>query len=745
MRLYQRFRLAILMAGLLRGQSADISGYIFDPSGRPVSGATVACGDSRAETLADGSFHLTGFSACEASITLEGFANQTASLSGSNNRVVLSLAGLTENVVVSATRGEISVEQAGIAANIITADDLKLRQFPFVLDILRETPGAQIVKTGRYGGTTSAFTRGAPNNGTLVLLDGIPLNQPGDFANLANLMTTGVDRIEFVRGPESALFGAQASAGVIQLFSKRGDPESTIPHGSLSYERGSFQTDRWAGNLSGGAGERFDYSLSGEQFHNAGEYPNDFYRNTTGIADLGFRFSPSTELRGIFRGLDSTVGLPNRVGYGIFDFDEHLTDRGYTTGLSLSDMRGRNYFQKISGAYNWERTIDINPQTDGPYSVAALVRDVPRPVPRVYLVALLDPKRLPAPGQIPAGERVVSRTTTLFGSAPSASIVSRGDFNYQGAWAQSSGSLVFGYDFERQGGVISNRDVSRLNNGFFANEQYTFFKRLSLSVGARLEQSTIFGSEFTPRGAASLQVLGERGYLSSFLVRTSAGRGVREPSLLDSFAKESSFVGNPSLRLEKTNSYEAGALAEWFHRRLRTEISAFRNSFRDLIVFVSSPNPLIGTWANVDAAYARGFEFSAQARLWRSIQLSGQHTLLWSRVVNSSTPQSLSNGIGQELGRRPHNSSSLSLTIAPARWSFQITAWYFGEHQEQSDLFGVNRAPGYWGSMASGSYRLSRRVVPFLRVENIANSLYQEVLGYNNLSRSIRGGARLEW
>jgi vitamin B12 transporter len=743
--LYKRFRLAILMAGLLKGQSADISGYIFDPSGRPVSGATVTCGDSSTQTQTDGSFHLGGSSTCQATITGEEFSPQTASLSGSNNRIALTLAGLAQSVVVSATRGETSVEQAGVAANIITADDLKQRQFPFVLDILREMPGTQVVKTGRYGGTTSVFTRGAPNNGTLVLLDGVPLNQPGDFFNVANLMSTGIDRIEFVRGPESALFGAQASAGVIQLFSKRGDPESNVPHGSISYERGSFQTDRWVGNLSGGAGERFDYSFSGEQFHTVGEYQNDFYRNTTGMANLGYRFSPSTELRGIFRGFDSTVGLPNRVGYGVYDFGEHFTDRDYTAGLSLSDMRGHNFLQKISGGYNRERGIDINPNTYGPYSVAALVRDVALPAPRVYLVTLLDPKRLPAPGEIPAGEREVSRTVTLFGSAPSASIVSRGDFNYQGTWAQNAGSLVFGYDFERQGGVISNRDVSRTNNGFFANEQYTFFKRLSLSGGMRVEQSSIFGSEFTPRGAASLQVFGEHGYLSSLLVRTSAGRGVREPSLLDSFAKDPSFVGNPSLRLEKTNSYEAGMAAEWFHRRLRTEISAFRNSFRDLIVFVSLPNSVVGTWANVDAAYARGFEFSARTTPWRNIQLAGQHTLLWSRVINSSTPQSLSTGIGQELGRRPRNSSSLSLTVAPSRWSFQITAWYFGEHQEQSDLFGVNRAPAYWGSMASGSYRLSKYVYPFLRVENVANSRYQEVLGYNNLSRSIRGGTRLEW
>src|SRR5579859_8253086 len=171
MHLYKRLRLAILMAGLLKGQSADISGYIFDPSGRPVSGAVVACGDSSAQTQTDGSFHLSGFSACQATITRPGFSPQTAALSGSNNRIALTLAGLAQSVVVSATRGETSVEQAGVAAHIVTAEDLKQRQFPFVLDVLREMAGSQIVKTGRYGGITTLFTRGAPANGTLVLLD----------------------------------------------------------------------------------------------------------------------------------------------------------------------------------------------------------------------------------------------------------------------------------------------------------------------------------------------------------------------------------------------------------------------------------------------------------------------------------------------------------------------------------------------------------------------------------------------
>src|SRR5262249_19235272 len=151
MRFHKRFPLVLLATALVRGQSADISGYIFDPSGRPVPDANITCGGLSARTQADGSFHFSGASACQATISAVGFAVQSAPLSGSNNRVELTVAGVSESVVVSATRSEASPDQAAVAANIVTADDLRQRQFPFVLDLLREMPGAQVVRTGRYG------------------------------------------------------------------------------------------------------------------------------------------------------------------------------------------------------------------------------------------------------------------------------------------------------------------------------------------------------------------------------------------------------------------------------------------------------------------------------------------------------------------------------------------------------------------------------------------------------------------
>jgi vitamin B12 transporter len=119
-------------------------------------------------------------------------------------------------------------------------------------DVLRDIPGLQVSQYGPPGSLAQIFTRGAERTGTLVLVDGVPLNDPGGELHAEHLSSEGIDRVEMVRGPESALFGAEAAAGVIQIFTKHGDPEDTIPHGFVSYERGSFQTDRWIANLTGG-------------------------------------------------------------------------------------------------------------------------------------------------------------------------------------------------------------------------------------------------------------------------------------------------------------------------------------------------------------------------------------------------------------------------------------------------------------------------------------------------------------
>ncbi|MGB9606706.1 MAG: TonB-dependent receptor domain-containing protein, partial [Bryobacteraceae bacterium] len=280
--------------------------------------------------------------------------------------------------------------------------------------------------------------------------------------------------------------------------------------------------------------------------------------------------------------------------------------------------------------------------------------------------------------------------------------------------------------------------------GVFAYRQQSLRDRVFLSGGLRVERSSAFGTKWIPRASASFRLAGEHGVLSSTFLRFSAGRGITEPSLIQNYARDPWFVGNLALRPEKTSSFEAGLVQTWFRQRLRSEIAVFDNYFRDLIVFVFLPYPDPSTWRNIEASRARGLEVSAQARLLPSLLISGQYTHLHTRITQSSSPNSLFTGIGQELARRPGNSGALTLSWMPRRLLFQAGAVLMGERQD-NDLFGVTRNPGYQNVYAALTWNGFRRLVPYLRVENLLNARYFEVLGYSNLSRSLTGGARLEW
>jgi outer membrane cobalamin receptor len=705
-----------------------VRGVVLDPTGRPVEGAKIACGSETSSTDSRGHFEFA--KPCAATVEKSGFASKTVALTEAKDaQVTLSLATLSDRVLVTATATPIALEDAGVAATIFTTQDFEARQYPFVQDLLRDVPGLSLSQNGRNGGLTSLFARGGDSDASLVLLDGIPVTDPGGSFDFAHLTSAGLDRLEVVRGPESAAYGAEASSAVIQLFTQHGDPEAAIPHGSVFYERGSFSTDHWAGTLDGGLWKHLDYALTGEQFRSTGEYENDAYRITAGTVNLGYRLSDRTVLRAVFREFDSFTGVPGQVYYGLADTSAFERVRDSALSVRLDDSRGKRFNQKVVFGYHRGRTRDIDNSSGNPYTVAALVRTVPGPIPYTYLVGLV-----PASTTAPPGESLVTYTNyPYYSDYDSLSITDRTNVQYQGTVTHQGGALTFGYEYERQAGLISGADVSRSDNGFFLNDQYAVAPRIYITASARYQQSSTFGSEFTPRGAVTFRLPTE-----TFL-HFSASRGIKEPSLLDNFANAGFYVGNPALKPETTESYETGLSREWLSRRLRTELSVFRNSFHNLIEYDSAVYP--NTFENIDRSWARGGEASASFRITRYIQARGAYTRLYTKITNSNT----AGEIGEQLLRRPKNSGSVSLELTPKRWTIVAGGRFVGERQDSDYVFGVNRNPGYQYVFFDVSYQAHKHLTPYLRVQNALNDQYQEVLGYSALTRSTTGGLRIAW
>ena len=703
-----------------------VRGVVLDPTGRPVEGAKIACGAETSTTDSRGHFEFKN--PCAATVEKTGFAPKSVSLTEANEAsITLSLAPTSEHVLVTAEGAPIAMDEAGVAATVFTAPDLEQRQFPFVQDLLRDVPGLSVVQTGRNGGLTNVFARGGDSDAALVLLDGIPITDPGGDIDFAHLTSTGLDRVEVVRGPESALYGAEASSAVIQMFTQHGDVESQVPHGSVLYERGSFSTDHWSGTLTGGLAKHIDYALTADQFRSTGEFENDAYRITTGTANIGYHFSDSTILRAVFREFDSYTGVPGQVFYGLTDTNAWETVRDSGLSVRLDDARGKRFTQRVIFGYHRNSTLDVDTSDGDPFTIAGLIRTVPGAIPFVYFAGLVPASTTVAP----PGTSI--STYTYYPYAYNSPTVSdRTNVQYQGTWTHKGGALTFGYQYERQAGDISGLNVARYDNGLFINDQYALTNRIVLTASARYQQSSTFGSEFAPRGAVTFRLPTE-----TFL-RFSASRGIKEPSLLENFAQAGYYVGNPKLAPETTQSYEVGLSRDWLARRLRTELNVFRNSFHNLIEYDSSVYP--GTWQNVDQSWARGAEASAKLRITNYLAVRGAYTKLYTKVTESDTFQ-----VGSELLRRPRNSGSLSLEITPKRFTLIAGGRFIGERQDNDYVFGVNRNPGYQYVFIDGSFRATKYLTPFVRVQNALDQQYQEALGYPALSRNTIGGLRIAW
>ena len=215
-----------------------------------------------------------------------------------------------EQVVVSATRFDIPLDQSPASVSVISSEDIEQKQIERVSDALREVPGLSVVQTGTAGQLTSVFTRGLRSEHTQVLLDGIPINQglQGAF-NFADLTTDDIERVEIVRGPQSTLYGPRALAGVIQIFTKQG---TGTPGITASAEGGSYDTFRES-LQSDGKIDNFDYSIGASRLDTDNARPNNNYRNTAAVADIGW--SPNDQLRigGLFTYSLSDTGNPNTI------------------------------------------------------------------------------------------------------------------------------------------------------------------------------------------------------------------------------------------------------------------------------------------------------------------------------------------------------------------------------------------------------------------------------------------------
>jgi outer membrane cobalamin receptor len=710
-----------------------LSGEVVDQSGRALPRALVRIFDSSgteiASTFSDeaGRFRVsTAPAGCRVGVSLDGFAPGGAPCgSGEGVRIVLTVAPIQETVVVTPTRTEAPANQTGVSVTAFTAEDIQRRDVPLVADLLRSTPGVVVIRTGGPGAVTSLFVRGGESDYNKVLIDGIPVNEPGGVFNFSNLTTDNLDRIEIVRGAYSALFGSDAMSSVVQLFTRHPDDRDGRPHATVAFEGGTYDTIRGNAAVSGASGA-VDYAAGVARFTTDNNVPNSRFENTTLSANVGLALSGTATIRFIGRAELEHVGTPGQTAFGRPDLDAFFDRHDGLGGISFDQQVTPRFRQRASYSLAVSNQQSTNLIADPPYT------------PRY-------------------GDSVAPFEFSDF-TFDTRTDLRRHHASYQADWRLSTDAsrtgdqeltIVGDWDGERANLIdnLAGTTVPASRNNFGLSVQHqALWARTFVTLGARIEHNDSFGAAAVPRGSIAYVLRTGGGIAGSTRLRASGGLGIKEPTLLQSFSPSPFFKGNPDLEPERSRSLEIGVEQRLARDHGRIDVAWFDNEYRNLIsTRTTDPTTFSAEYFNIGLSRARGVEVSGDAAFGGPFRARGGYTFLASEIVDSTSPDNVVFQPGQWLFRRPRHSGFAGLMWVSGRLKADVTGVFIGRYVD-SDFASLVpplvENPGHTTWDARVSWNLTPRVAATLAVDNLTDANYMEPLGYPALRRAIRAGVR---
>lgn len=623
-----------------------------------------------------------------------------------------------EEVVVTATKTQTPVAETGSSVTVIKREEIERRQATDAVQILREQPGFSLIQSGSRGGSTSIFTRGGNSDMNQVLIDGMKVNQGGGAFDFSNITTVGIGRVEIIRGPQSALHGADAMTSVIQFFTPRGEgPFSAWGFaGAGNFDTHEERTGLSWGNRLGGVFFEFGHVETSGILR-----VNNDYWNRTGALRLDLTPTPD---------LDFT--LTGRFIHDLFEFPTEGSGDRLQGPLDPNQFQERERFVGTLGTRyrqtDWlEHRVKLGVNFENRNFV--------------------DPKdNLPADASLrPEGSRTMSKEERILA-----------DYSVALSAPQVGGItpvLVLGGSYEHQDFLQRSRppgspprtNVERDTRSAYGQLQLGWIEHVFLTAGGRYDDSTAFGQEFSPRVALAVVAP-----VTKTRVRGAWGTGIKEPSFFAEFGR-SGIPGNPDIQPEKSESWEAGVDQPLFGGRFEVGVTYFENRFEDLIAFVSVAE---GS-KNIQAVRTEGVEVVMGLKPINGWTASATYTYLETEVIDDG-------GIGgqntfpkgQPLLRRPTHSGSVSVGYTRDRLSAAATLFVKGDSVDRDfSRPGSPRVtlPGYEKLDLSVAYTLFRDVVGLqditwkTRFQNLLNERYEEVFGFSSPRLSVLTGIEVRY
>jgi vitamin B12 transporter len=619
------------------------------------------------------------------------------------------------DIVVTATRSPLAIQQAGSAISVITAEEIAKESPKSPAEVLRRVPGVTVVETGGPGGTTTVRIRGAEAGQTLVLIDGIRVNDPtsgsGEF-DFANLAAVDIERIEVLRGPQSALYGSDAMGGVVNIITRKG---KGAPRVSVGVEGGSYGTKAARAAVSGSSGP-VSYAFSTTGF------------DTAGFSRYGYRIGRIEGPRVLPLEADGAqrVGAAGRVAVALSP-DAELEFGGYTsfTGAQYDASFGD---LPDSPSQSQQRLFEGHTRLTA-YAFGGLLKNT-------VLVAANRTNR---------HYRDVSAFGPTLNWSNSGFTGDRVSAEYQGDLKLGAfGLLTFGARAERERFLSTSRDVlpfptleretndaSQTTRSLYALHQFTVFENLHLSFGGRLDDIED-GDQFGTWRATAAYEFPDTGTK----LRGSIGTGAKAPTLFQQFDPT---YGSPELEAERSIGFDVGVDQRLLDDRLLLSATFFANRFRNLIDFVSSdacrPDQAFGCYVNVGRATTSGVELSVEADIvpaWLRVKAVYTHLEAFDRDTDT------------RLARRPRDEGRLGLIVTPvAGLSIEPSVVFVGTRFSTSNE--RDKLQPYARFDVYADYRINDTFSVYARAENLTDARYQDVYNYGTAGRSFYAGLRATW
>ena len=593
-------------------------------------------------------------------------------------------------VVVSASRVPLQAKAVGSSVTVITAEEIERKQVRVVSDLLREVPGVAVHRSGTVGTLTAVRMRGSEHGHTLVIIDGVKVNDPSNIGatfDFADLLAADVERIEILRGPQSGVYGSDAIGGVINIITRKGRGPMTA---NVSAEGGSFGTGNVSAGIRGG-GNGHHFSLSGTALRTSGisiasGNEKDGYRNQTYNARLGVQPVKDLEIELLGRYVKANV-----------ETDNVPTDNNDETGSDHAVGRTRLKYSLFNG--DWKHALGV-----------AMHRKRKTVVSR-WGTNEYDGRKM----------RLDYETNVFFETS---------------AVAEAAHAVTFVTEREKDSQISGGAASNVTNHGYSAEYQLGLGDRLFLSGSLRRDDNERFKDTTTYRATAAY-VLDESG--TRF--HGSYGTGVKNPTLSQLFQQFGRVGPNPDVEPEESKGWDIGVEQNLLEGRLTVDMTYFNNRPTNLIYWNDAGTPY--DWQNPETgdddfydnlggtSTIRGLELTVKAKPAEAVDLSVQYTYTDAKDPN-----------GKRLPRRAKHLASVNLgyNFLNGNGVVDVGIDYNSKQLNRTtdpvivdDFVLVNIA---------SAYKLTRQIELFGRVDNLFDKNYEEVPGYRATGIGFFAGIR---